>query len=325
MQEQALPQEEQYNNLVKMICQESAYKRKDTSKAKYMTVHEMGDLLGIRKTDRYWLVHKGFFKTEIICGKMMVEIASFEKWYANQAKYHKVSGEEPGTELKKESYSARDIAAILDISEWKVYQIMREANVEYIIVDYWKRYPKEAFDRWYQSQDKFRNEEDRKRYEETKEDILTMPEMARLLGVKRQVVYDILRAEPDAFEYVYIDGRKNILKESFYQWYQFQDDYKMVSDFSTPLGISEEENASMEVFRRKIYEKYKSGKHIGNTEHLTIREAAFLAGVDTATISKWLAKGYFQAAKSANVVRISRKSFEDWITKRKGNLHGFNC
>ena len=56
-----------------------------------MSVHEMGDMLGLKKTDRYWLVHKNYFRTETLLGKMRVEIASFEKWYANQDWYHKVN------------------------------------------------------------------------------------------------------------------------------------------------------------------------------------------------------------------------------------------
>ena len=35
---------------------------------------------------------------------------SFEKWYANQVKYHKVTGEEPGMELKSRSFSPREIS-----------------------------------------------------------------------------------------------------------------------------------------------------------------------------------------------------------------------
>ena len=65
---------------------------------KWMSVHEMGDMLGLKKTDRYWLVHKNYFRTETLLGKMRVEIASFEKWYANQDWYHKVNGEAPGKE-----------------------------------------------------------------------------------------------------------------------------------------------------------------------------------------------------------------------------------
>ena len=85
----------------------------------WMSVKEMGDLLGIRKTDRYWLVHKNVFETSTIRGKMWVNIESFEKWYANQVKYRKVTGEEPGLELKEWSLSPRDIAQLLEIPEYR--------------------------------------------------------------------------------------------------------------------------------------------------------------------------------------------------------------
>ena len=53
-----------------------------------MTVPEMGKLLGLKKTDQYWLVHKNVFESKEIAGKIRINIASFEKWYANQIKYH---------------------------------------------------------------------------------------------------------------------------------------------------------------------------------------------------------------------------------------------
>ena len=78
----------------------------------------------------------------MILGKMRVELESFEKWYANQVKYHKVTGEELGLELKKSSYSPRDIAEMLQISEGLVYEKMKKAGVEFVLVNYWKRYQK---------------------------------------------------------------------------------------------------------------------------------------------------------------------------------------
>ena len=41
-----------------MISEDSPYKRRPTQKRTWMTVPEMGKLLGLKKTDRYWLVHK---------------------------------------------------------------------------------------------------------------------------------------------------------------------------------------------------------------------------------------------------------------------------
>ena len=34
----------------------------------------MGDLLGLKKTERYWLVHKNYFETKTAIGKMWVDI-----------------------------------------------------------------------------------------------------------------------------------------------------------------------------------------------------------------------------------------------------------
>ena len=101
-----------------------------------MSVREMGNLLGLKKVDSYWLVHKGFFETILVGGKMRVVIESFENWYAHQAKYQKVTGEPPGELLKQESYSARDIAGILGVSESYVYEIMKAAGVKPVMVDF---------------------------------------------------------------------------------------------------------------------------------------------------------------------------------------------
>ena len=95
---------------------------------KTMSVREMGKLLGLKKVESYWLVHKEYFETILVNGKMRVLTESFEDWYSRQAKYHKVTGEPPGEKLKEESYSPRDIAEMLGISESYVYEIMKAAG-----------------------------------------------------------------------------------------------------------------------------------------------------------------------------------------------------
>ena len=78
-----------------------------------MSVTEMRKLLGLGKTDSYWLVHKNCFETIMVNGKMRIVIDSFEKWYANQIKHVKVDGPPPGEELRSYSYSVRDVAQML--------------------------------------------------------------------------------------------------------------------------------------------------------------------------------------------------------------------
>ena len=74
--------------------------RKRTS----MSVPEMGRMLGLGKTESYWLIKKNYFKTILVGNTMRVMIDSFEEWYANQFKYQKVDGTPPGEELKKTTY-----------------------------------------------------------------------------------------------------------------------------------------------------------------------------------------------------------------------------
>ena len=125
---------------------------KDPKLKNTMSVPEMRRLLGLKKTESYWLVHRNFFETKIIDGKMRVDLESFEKWYANQVKHKKVNGEEPGTELMKTSYSFQDAANLLGINSANLYEIWKKENLKTITVDFVKRIPIEVFEQWYENQ-----------------------------------------------------------------------------------------------------------------------------------------------------------------------------
>lgn len=45
-----------------------------------MSVREMRELLGIKKTDSYWLLKKNCFEVVKIAGKMRIVKKSFENW-----------------------------------------------------------------------------------------------------------------------------------------------------------------------------------------------------------------------------------------------------
>ena len=90
--------------------QKSMWKEKRKMQAELgkrtMSIMEMGALLGLKKTESYWLAKKHFFKLVYLRGRARVDIESFEKWYANQVTYHKVDGEPPGEDLRQSSLSA---------------------------------------------------------------------------------------------------------------------------------------------------------------------------------------------------------------------------
>ena len=77
-----------------------------------MSVAEMRKMLGLKKTESYWLIHKNQFETITVCGKMRIVLDSFENWYANQVHYKKINGEAPGKEIRKTSLSIRDLSEL---------------------------------------------------------------------------------------------------------------------------------------------------------------------------------------------------------------------
>ena len=273
-----------------------------TSKAAghpYMSVAEMGQLLGLKKTDRYWLIHKGFFETRTVAGKIWVNTASFEKWYANQVKYRKVTGEEPGRELKEWSYSPRNIAEMLGICEQSAYKLIKDNKIETVTIDYWKRVPRKAFDKWYESQDHYRTRWDREKDALEEARSLTMPEMAQRLGITRHKVYAILK-DPryhDFFEFVEIHGRKRISKESFRRFLEGQDVYQVVPD------------TGMDMTTIQALEQ--------TSDYLTIQEAARIAKISRQVMSAHIKKGSIRyIAKEGGLVRIRKQDFVKWLLHR---------
>ena len=181
---------------IEFINEESPYREKAVEVDRTtMSVPEMRRMLGLGKTDSYWLVHKNCFETILVAGKMRIKLDSFEKWYSMQIKYKKVDGPPPGEALKQLSYSPRDIAQLLDVSEDIVYSIIKRDHLETIKVDYWMRVPVDVFERWYNSQTRYRTKEDRERDAQLEQDTVSMPEIAWMLGIHRKDVYAFINAK----------------------------------------------------------------------------------------------------------------------------------
>ena len=236
---------------------------------KWMSVHEMGDMLGLKKTDRYWLVHKNYFRTETLLGKMRVEIASFEKWYANQDWYHKVNGEAPGTELRLRSYSPKEIQEMLGTDNATVYEILKKNNIETVTVNERLRVPTDAFWDWYRSQSRYRTQEDRKKDAAAEAASLSMPEMARLLDVPRSTVYGILSSKKYAplLDVIVIAGRRRVTRESFERFLQAQDTYELFNFEYEELEL--EEKREYENYKRRCLAEADYSQEKKRLEYLT--------------------------------------------------------
>lgn len=276
-----------------------------------MSVPEMRQLLGIGKTDSYWLVHKQCFETILVEGKMRVVIDSFEHWYANQIKYKKVDGTPPGEELQSNSYSSPEIAEMLGLCESVIYDIIKRYDIETFQADYWTRVRKDVFEAWYKSQTKYRTKEDRERDAELEASSMTMPEMARLLMITRDQVYNILNQKRNKglFEFVYIADQRRITKESFERWYAGQEKYCKLCD------RSESEIAAME---RKQQEMEKPRLQVDETKEVfTLQEAAVLLDVTYKDVRKLVLTGELEAKKYGTKYLISKDDIKWFVFQQE--------
>ena len=121
-----------------------------------MSVPEMQRMLGIKKTDAYWLVHKNVFETIIVEKKMRVVIESFEKWYASQSDYRTVEDQELDADIMASTYGLPEIARMLGVHRQTIYYIVASGNFELIKVGRYNRATKESFEKWYQNQNRYR-------------------------------------------------------------------------------------------------------------------------------------------------------------------------
>ncbi len=125
-------------------------------KKKSMSVREMRRLLGLGKTESYWLLKKNYFDTVIIGGKMRVMIESFENWYANQLHYKKIIGEAPGKNWTSITMSIQETASLLGIAEGTLYDLMKKKPFKTVKVGMYTRIYIDSFEDWYNSQSHYK-------------------------------------------------------------------------------------------------------------------------------------------------------------------------
>ena len=195
---------------------------------KSMSVPEMGKMLGLGKTESYYLIKKNYFKTIVVGKNMRVLIDSFEEWYANQSWYKKIDGTPPGLALKQRTLSAEELGQLLGLAEATAYELIAKGNFEVIDLLGKRRITKESFEKWYETQTFYRTVEDQEKDRIEMESSLSMPELAEMLGVHRNVIYYLV--SKNLFETVNIGRYKRITKDSFYRWYDSQNRYQLVAN-----------------------------------------------------------------------------------------------
>ena len=184
-----------------------------------------------------------------------------------------------------------------------LYEIWRRENLETITVDSVKRIPVDVFERWYENQIMYQKADRMPTLTDLEADFIPLQEAAGLLGITKEKLSVITRASryKDIFEIRVYDNKKWISKKSFQQFLNAQNVYQVIKGPEKEMPVSEE---SMET-----------------KEFISRQEAAALAGVTSATITKWVQLERFPCVGAGRVLRIYRKEFLQWLKEyREGGV-----
>lgn len=181
----------------------------------------------MKKVEAYWLVKQGRFKVILVGGKMRIMLDSFEEWYGRQLHYTKVNGPEPG-QLLPASLTVPEAADILGLNPGSVYELIKNhAPFETFKVDGQTRILKENFEAWYQGQSHYKKPEDAAP-QELMDATLSVSDVARLLGIHRNSVYNMVNKR-HLFATVKANDKIRIYKDSFEAWYKSQKRHTIVT------------------------------------------------------------------------------------------------
>ncbi len=200
--------------------------RKVTLKKKTMSVPEMRKMLGLGKTESYYILKKGFFKVITIDGHYRIDIESFEEWYANQWHYQKVDGPPPG--LKLQQYmTVKEVGAVFGMKEKGADWLVRQSGrFKIYLIDGLMCILRNDFEKWYQRQfryQKITGEPPGTAFPPS----YSGQEIAELLGIPlRNALYELTSQK--LFQSDIIDGQLRIDKESFDLWLASQTKYKEI-------------------------------------------------------------------------------------------------
>ena len=114
-----------------------------------ISIPELRKMLGIGKTESYWLIQNRGIKTFQLRGCMRVRNKDFWDWYDNQTKHRLLQGPPPGRALQETSYSVRELTQLLAVSRDTIYALMKKDVFDTFQADNHTRITKNSFERWY--------------------------------------------------------------------------------------------------------------------------------------------------------------------------------
>ena len=172
--------------------------------------------------------------------------------------------------------------------------------------DFCMRIPKEEFERWYRSQSRYRTAADRERDREIEAQTISIPEMAKLLGIPRKNVYGILDCKKyrDCFVIERVADRPRITKASFEAWLLSQSTYQV-----QPQAEDVPEEPPLKL------QSPKSGKYY------SFQEIQDFYGISRTALVTWIREEGIPTIDVGRAKRVRKDVFDD-VLKSKRKVEG---
>lgn len=247
---------------------------------KTISVTDMGSMLGLKKTESYYLIHQNYFTTHVIAGKYRVDVDSFEDWYSKQYHYKKVNGDPPGQALRK-TLSPQEIADTLECPIDTVYSIIKRGEFITEKIDGKIRVDEEGFNEWYW---KYIEKTINKTSDYNNLPYYTPNSIAKMLGISISTSYYLL--EKSDIKCCKTGEVLIVNKDYFEEWYSRQFRYKKVD--GDPPGMA-----------------------FGPT--ISIEDAATRLNISKQRVRILLKDNRIKSYTDNRIVRIDKDDFEKYI------------
>lgn len=194
-------------------------KRKEEIEWESYSIADVQELLSVSEDEARKLVKSGLFKTYRVGNEYRASKKSVEE---NIKTVNAML-----TYQNNKTMTVADMKRILGLGKTAAYRLINQCQFKTYLVFGKMRIDVESFEDWYAGQfhyKKVNGERPGKKYEET----IAPTTMAEVLGIPRSTSNDLMN--DGLVDFIWVNGTRRILKESFDKWYASQDKYKKVKE-----------------------------------------------------------------------------------------------
>lgn len=254
------------------------------------SVKEISRLFSISEEEALKLMNCGLFKTYRVGNEYRASKKSVEE----NRKFVKAVL----TYQDKKTMSVPDVMRILGLGKTATYRLINQCRFKTYLVLGKMRVDVDSFEDWYAGQfhyEKVNGERPGKKYGKT----LSPLTVAKVLGIPRSTANDLMN--DGIVEFIWVDGKRRIKRESFDKWYASQSKYTKVKEIERWRDMSIEDRVrelNGGTYTKKSY---------------SVEEVQSILGITRQTVYKLIKQGCFQAVMLETGYRIIKTSFDKWL------------